>query len=181
MLRPSRQHLYEIAALLGPLAVAVLIRAGRPEPVAPAPAPILVAASQTAESAAPIRWSDEQRLVADWLAHLDRGAATLSPMDHPTPPPVKRIVPDRQPAATPEVEAPVAPVTQSLEGLRLSAVVGTTEGALASINGRVIRTGDEIVAGWRIVAIDVQAQTITVVHDHGETATIAQDRPQIHR
>lgn len=181
MLKPSSRRLSEAAALLGPLALVVVMRSDRPEPIAPPPAAVLVSAALMAESGAPAPMSDDQRLALEWLAARDRDAAMVSPMDHPTPRPVRPVAVAEPEAVTPADEPEAGAEVSPLEGFKLTAIVGTSDGGLASINGRVYRIGDELAAGWRISEIDVQAQTVTATNEDGRSATIRQDRPHMGR
>lgn len=66
------------------------------------------------------------------------------------------------------VEAPKGPDPET-EASRfvVSSVLGRGRGAMASINQRIFKIGDELDESWRVVSIDSVRRTVTVEHTDG--------------
>ncbi|MGQ0627526.1 MAG: hypothetical protein ACT4PL_05420 [Phycisphaerales bacterium] len=128
-----------------------------PAPVAPAVRPLS---------------ADQQRL-AEYLRQ-EEGESVIerlaSPMDAAPAPAVATISPDR-PIIVVRDETPTKPAGE----LRLGGIMGTGESALAMVNGKVRRIGDEIEPGWRLTAIDAQAFTLTLTGPEGVEFIIRRD------
>jgi len=55
----------------------------------------------------------------------------------------------------------------------LSSVMGNAQVPMAVINGKLRRTGDTVLAGWKVAAIDLEAGTVRMTSDLGAGMTIA--------
>lgn len=79
-------------------------------------------------------------------------------------------------SAAPAGEAPKSSQTDLLAGLRLTAVLGTNSGGLATINGRICRVGDEVRPGLKVVKIDSRSSSVELETEDGETLHLSADR-----
>lgn len=157
----------QAGAVCGPLAalgVAHVLFAPLPPPPDASGGASLVPASLA--GAAERALTPEQARAAEWAHSLPADVALESPMDHPTivvaaPPP------QHEPEPTPEPVVPEpAPAAPTLDGLRLSVVMGNEQGGMALINGKVYRPGDTV-RGMTIRSIDAKENTVHIAAADG--------------
>lgn len=150
-------------ALLAPSPATATAHGPAPAVAPPSPAP-------TAPSPAPATATPEQTRALEWLATFRPGTLD-SPMDHPAP--AAAFAMPVEPEPTPTAEAtPENP----LAGLRLTAILGNSEGGLAAISGRVYKAGDTIRPGLTVRAIDAYANTVTLALPDGTTTLLARNK-----
>ncbi|MBL8744830.1 MAG: hypothetical protein JNK58_00585 [Phycisphaerae bacterium] len=152
-----------VVALLAPiLAFAVILFVSQAGPAsAPAsPAPTVAIAEPTSTL------TKEQARAASWLASWTRPDRIESPMLYPT---------RRPQEAAPEApaEAPAAEPAASIPEFVVKTVMGSGDRAMASINGKVYRVGDEPIPGWKIVSMDSKAKRVELSGPGGRTISIA--------
>lgn len=155
----NRSRLIQAGAVCGPLAalgVAHVLFAPLPPPPDATGGASLVPASLAGAAERPM--TPEQTRAAEWAHSLPADGALESPMDHPTI--VVAAPPQREPEPTPDPVIPEpAPAAPTLDGLRLSVVIGNEQGGMALINGRVYRPGDSV-RGMTIRSIDAKENTV---------------------
>ncbi len=158
----TRRRMIQIGALVTPVVVVQVARVmlGAGPAVAPAAtdagaqgmnSPEMIAALDDPS----IQTTDAQQAARQWCASLDFDAMILSPLDHPDP------VGDEGP-----VEPGVDPIDlgpESAPRLVLTAVVAGSNGAVAFIEGRVFRVGDEVAPGWSVESIDARSRRVVIV------------------
>mgnify|MGYP001043410942 CR=1 FL=1 len=103
-------------------------------------------------------------------------AAELPPADSPSPIPVVsrpalRIAPPPPVPVADEPEAELEPPS-----VRVSSIMRSGGGAVALIDDRVRRVGDELGDGWRLTVIDPAARVVTLTHESGGTHSVWLDR-----
>jgi hypothetical protein len=166
----------DVLAIGGPLALIVAMRALlAPSPAtataqgpAPAVAPLTPVAN--APTPSPAATTPEQARALEWLAAFRPGALE-SPMDHPVPAAAYTTPVEPEPTPVPE-----ATPENPLAGLRLTAILGNSEGGLAAISGRVYKAGDTIRPGLTVRAIDAYANTVTLNLPDGTTTLLARNK-----
>lgn len=171
-MRPARGTLRFNAALVAPVLLVMGVRMilqtgpavsfaepapapddGPPTPASPRPRPAL---------------SDADRALLAWEAAQVEVPARGSPM-----------APGRIPVPAPPEpqEAPAAPATPNEEparpALKLSAVMGSGDNAIAVIDGRMRRVGDAVAPGYVIRRIESRAGIVTIAGPGGITRTLA--------
>ncbi len=134
----------------------------------------------TPPPAAPL--TDAQRRAITWIAGQPASLPLRSPMDRPDPPPIIVHLPIT-PAPEPAIPQPTQPPAPTFI---LSAIIGSSssggsEQALASINHRIYRVGDEITRGWRIADIDSRSRTVTVLGPDQQRITLTPPTPSLRR
>jgi hypothetical protein len=106
----------------------------------------------------------EQTRALEWLASLRIDATLPSPLEHAEV--VHQDVP----------EAPVVPEVDPLEGLRLSALMGSGASQIASISGKIYRIGDTVVPGFTVRTIDTAGQRVELVAPDGTSRWIEREQ-----
>lgn len=149
-------------AQVGAVAAPLLVFAGARVLLAPIPqssgaaiTPVSVPAVMPAPAAAPL--NDVQQRAVEWSRTLAWDSLT-SPLcrtfeDSREPEPVDTPLvagPD------PEPDTPELPPVDPVEGLRLTAVLGDSDGGMAMINGKLYRAGDEPKPGLRVISVDAR-------------------------
>ncbi len=170
MNRPNRarRRLLPAAALVAPVAVVMLMRllgTGYPAhsvAAVPDPAPAAAPTEPTAPPAPLLASKAEVDRALAWLAthRLGIGGKKIarSPMDFEPAAPV----------AAPQAPAPVAPAPTAARATRptgpvnLSSVMAIEGGALATINGRIVRVGDTLEPGWTVLEIDPRGLCVLI-------------------
>jgi hypothetical protein len=167
----NRAQMLQIAALAAPAAVVGFLHTALgPAPVPPDPRDggALPVSTTTTPS------TPEQARAAEWLSSLNFDALLPSPLDHPAPA-VQREEPSPSPTfIEPEPEA--APGADPLAGLKLKAVLGSQNGSMAMINGRIFRVGDEVRPGCKVLSVDAHANRVEIQRPDGTTGIIGRDR-----
>lgn len=167
------QRLRLVAAMLAPVALVQVGRtllSGPDASAGPAPAgaaPVVA----TADSVAPA--TPAQTAALKHASALQIPDRLRSPLDHPLlapvqEPPATTATEPAEPQAAP-APAPAAPPPTTWT---LGSVLSGSSGALASINGRVQRTGDELAPGWSITGIDPQNFVVTITGPQGQVLTL---------
>jgi hypothetical protein len=166
MNRPNRvrRKLLPAGALVAPVAVVLILRAlgtGYPAKTVAAVTETALPPSDTPEAAVPpappLASKAEVERALSWLRAREGTAPARSPMDF-------------EPAvqAAPEAPEPAAPApsaarpTKPSGPVNLSSVMATEGGALATINGRIVRVGDSLEPGWRVVEIDARRVSVVI-------------------
>jgi hypothetical protein len=167
----KRSVLMQIAAVSAPSVLVVLNSFSPTPPPAPDANPSAVTVPVTAPAP---KATPEQVRARQWADAQSVGRTLASPLEH---------VVVQAAAPTPEPEQPVAaadpepvPGEDPLAGVKLSAVLGGRSGALAMINGRIFRVGDEVRPGCALKSIDARADRIEVSRRDGTTATFGRAR-----
>lgn len=116
--------------------------------------------------------SDRQRDALRWL--MDRGAKppTRSPMDRPDP----AVLATQDPGAAP-VALPAPPTDDRPRNVRVSSIIGDGQSALAAINNRVRRVGEQLAPDWTIVRIDSRARAVVLRHADGREVRFEPETP----
>lgn len=156
MNRAARERLLLVGAFAAPLALALALRAlgSGPGPAAafadeelfdmPDPAP-----------AATVRTFTPEELAAAAFAESKRAEPVgEAPLVYPKAAPVEAA------------SASAAPVDPG-PAISVNSIMAGRGGAMATVNGKLRRVGDEVAPGWKITAIDAGAGTVTVRHADG--------------
>lgn len=170
----KRSVLMQIAAVSTPSVLVILNSFSPAAPAAPA--------TSTDSTTVPVvvpgpRTTPEQVRARQWADAQVVGAGLASPLDHPIAAPapapaVARVDPEPAPVIEPE---PVN-TEDPLSGLRLTALLGGRSGALAMIDGRIFRIGDEVRPGCKLLSIDAKADRIEVARPDGTTRAFGRDK-----
>lgn len=158
MNRAARERLLLVAAFAAPLALALALRAlgsgVRPGPAMafadedmydmPEPAPVATVRTFTPEELA----------AAAFAASKRTEPVGEAPLVYPKAAPVE---------AASAAAAPVDPGP----AISVNSIMAGRGGAMATVNGKLRRVGDEVAPGWKITAIDAGAGTVTVLHADG--------------
>jgi hypothetical protein len=146
------------------------------------PAPVIASAAVlptplTSAASEPKALTPQQQKALEW----SRSAAITgarSPLGHLLTEPAK---PEPLAARAVAVETPEpvqTPWSNPIEGLRLSAVMGTAdESAMAVINGKVYKVGDHPTARLTLIAIDARKQRVQLQDERGGVHTIGREEP----
>jgi len=142
------------------------------------PAPAVSAAG--AEATAPVvipaaatkKVRPEQERAAEWIRAMGNLEGIRSPMAHPIPKPVVVIV-QPEPDKHETVPTPEAPKASPIAGLKLTGVLGSSEGNLAVLNGKVYKIGMAVRPGVTLTAIDARTNTITFTLADGTELKLA--------
>ncbi|MDZ4685934.1 MAG: hypothetical protein SH850_12775 [Planctomycetaceae bacterium] len=163
-----------VCAVLAPLAAVQAARFLGGSGLAAAPAatssiaPTEDPATPAPAAARPL--THDQKRAIEFLRTFRVSDDFTSPMDSPEP------VPTVEPEQTAVYDAPVKPTALShsdaLANVRVSAIVGRDAAAVAMIDHRLCRVGDEVAPGWRVQAIDARRRSVTLVHADGKVAAL---------
>lgn len=171
----NRRKLLWIAAMAAPAVTVQMMRLF--DGAAPSTAPAAVAAygdEDNPAGEAPRTLTPAQERARAFFASFRPTGAVLSPMDHAdaAPPPVEPapvVVGD---------PGPPPPANDPLEGLNVTAIVGRDDSsAVAMIDHRLRRPGDEVAPGWRVESIDPRHRRVTVVDQAGERRDLQPPEP----
>jgi len=160
----NRTEVIPAMALVGPLAVLFVIRVllgngPMPSPAATEPSDPTYDLQNAAANTSTISLTKKQQDALAWLSSHPLPTEFASPMYHPP-------ASDDSPNLSQEygTEKKIAPLAESAH---LSSVAGMGKRAVASINGRLYRIGDELPNGWTITKIDVVNRQVTCQHSTG--------------
>lgn len=103
----------------------------------------------------------EQTRAISWLKSQDVEADLPSPLEHADPQP-----------APPPVEPAAAPAPDPLQGVRVSALLSTSQGGYATINGKLYHPGETVLAGYTLRSIDVRGQRVEIAGPDGTSRWI---------
>jgi hypothetical protein len=182
--KDTKQRLMLLAALAAPVVIVQVMRgvlgagampaASHAAPMSADPAP-----ADAGAPAAPVSPAEAKARgrVAAWLAELpdnsERLASLRSPMDQVPAPTV--VTPAAPQGPEPAEPAPV--VRTSPDGPRgpmvLGTILNTSRGAIAAINGQVLRIGEEVEPGWVLVGVNLEARSATVQGPKGQTILLS--------
>ena len=99
---------------------------------------------------------ETRRMAEAFAASLNAVAIRGTPFYFPESfPEVLPSVPGSEPGNDPAPQSPPPAVT-------VTSILGNGRGAMAIVNGRVRRAGDEVAPGWAVRSIDAQAGLVTV-------------------
>lgn len=137
------------------------------------------AEAQLASSDA-VKLSAAQRAAWEWAAN--RVTAALSPMRilnkpvvPPPPPPPVAVAPEPQPDPEP-APPPPPPKKEPVPSFKLTSLMGSARGAIARINGNMVRLGEEAAEGWVFLRVERGNSAVTLRRESdGEEVTIALD------
>lgn len=152
-----------IGVIFGPLAVLVVVRAIALGPAPPSAQAVVPMNPQPASSPLVAAPTAEQASALAWLAQWRPAPSIATPFFHPAP-----LEEEPDEPAEPEAPAPVAAQTPD-PVFTVSTIVDAPGGALAVINGKIRRVGDEIVGGWTLAKIDARAKLVDLSSPDGRT------------
>ncbi len=150
-----RLVLIQVGAFLVPLAVVAILVTG------PLPGPVRVNAAPMKPGGGRVSPADPRIDQArQWLDHLPSDQAS----------PFEMVV---HAAPTPERPPEVPP--PAVDGFRLGGVFASSRDAVAAINGRLYRAGDQIAPGATLLSIDARARKATIRLADGRTLDLTTD------
>lgn len=155
----GRERLIWTAALLAPLVAVQAVRFFEVDTVRTAAAAGTNEMPVQAVLPAP-KPSPVQQRAMDWLRALD-----FSKITDPFASTVVTKAPTNEIHIQPIAEAEPEPPPEQREPiptLELTGVMDGRRGPLASINRKIWRLGDEVVAGWTLEAVDARRKVVTV-------------------
>jgi len=156
MNRAARERLLLVGAFAAPIALTLALRAlgSGPGPATafadeelfdmPEPAPVATIRTFTPDELAAAAFAESKR--AEPVGE--------APLVYP------------KAAPTEATSAPAAPVDPG-PAISVNSIMAGRGGAMATVNGKLRRVGDEVAPGWKITAIDAGAGTVTVRHADG--------------
>jgi hypothetical protein len=156
--------LVQIAAVSAP-PVLVILAGFSPTPSAAPATPATETLPVTAPAPA---ITPEQLRARQWAEAQPVGPGLVSPLERGE----SARVEAPQHAPEPEPLDPGDP----LSGLTLKALLAGRNGALAMINGRIYRIGDEVRPGCTVLSIDAREDRIELSRPDGTTATLGRAR-----
>ena len=163
--RSNLSRLLPIAGIVGPVSAVLIARAMLS--IGPNEAPAAEVQDQHALGAAPIvvpaRVTDAQRAALAYFPQLPAAGNVRSPMMAP--------IVDERPEPVPERQA--EKLDDPSRMLVLNSVVGKGDRALASIDNRIYRVGEEPMPGWTILVINAADRTVLLRHSSGTEAILS--------
>jgi hypothetical protein len=123
-------------------------------------------------AAATPRLDVQQRKAVEWLKEARAAQRVVN-----SPFPVVTVKP-AAPITVTESAAPVqveVPLPPEIKSLTLTSVLRASSGRYATLRGKVVTTGDEVIPGWNITDIDVEKRVVTVEGPGGRTVYVSQD------
>jgi hypothetical protein len=152
----GRDRLIWLGAVLAPVAAVQVVRLFELEPVraASAAGDVVLAAPSVRPVAKPT--SAQEKALA-WIAKQDRTRIRdpFAPAPVAAPEPTVFV----QPLDTPESEPEMREIAPAME---LTGVMDGQRGPLASINRKIYRLGDEVVAGWTLESVDAREKIVVL-------------------
>lgn len=173
------------ATMLAPVLLVQLVRAGLGSSPASAVAATDAGAAASSAPAVPAKpLSQAQQKALSWIAAQPNTSPLRSPMDRPDPQPV--IVHEPTPPPVEPLLAPIVTQPFVMPTFNITGIIGVVssdgiEQALASINHRVYRVGDEVVKGWIVFDIDSRNRTVTLHGPDGRVITLSPPQPDLDR
>ncbi len=155
MNRRARDRAIVALAFAAPLAIALGLQAleSAPGPSAASASPVEdIAIEFPARAAGQV--SDRQRAAQAFAAIRRADPVGEAPLLYPLPAPAE-VAQAAAPSAAPD---PVIAVNSIMAG---------RGGAMATVNRKLRRVGDEAAPGWKVIAIDPDAGTVTVAGPEG--------------
>lgn len=174
------------ATMLAPALIVQLVRSG----LGSAPVATAAAATQPAPAvtqlatASPHPLTDAQKRALAWVLQQPNAMPIRSPMDFPDPAPA--IIPDPAPAPVVPAQAAVPLEPVITPAFHITGMIGSApnvgiERALASINHRIYRVGDEVSKGWIVHDIDSRNRTVTLHGPDGKVVSLTPPKPELER
>lgn len=171
--KPDAQRLLPIAAIAAPLLTVIGARVMLSAGPAEAPAADLPDQFLPSDQAGPVApaatLTPQQAAAAEFARSIAARADIVSPMVQPKP--EESAPPTRTVAST--TTRPVDP----RELLVLNSIVGTGDRAIASIDNRLYRVGDEPLPGWTIELIDTAGRRLVLRHPSAGRAELSYRPP----
>lgn len=155
MNRRARERAIVALAFAAPLAIALGLQAleSAPGPGAAFASPIEdIAIEFPARAAAQI--TDQQRAAQAFAAIRRADPVGEAPLLYPLPAPAEAAQASA-PAATPD------------PAITVNSIMAGRGGAMATVNRKLRRVGDEVAPGWKVSAIDPEAGTVTIAGPEG--------------
>jgi hypothetical protein len=150
-----RLKLIQVGAFLVPLVVVAILTAG------PLPGPARV-------NAAPVSAGAAHRGTVD--PRVDAARRWLDQLPHEEVSPFATVAP-----VAPAPEHSVEQAPPSVDGFRLGGVFASSKDAVATINGRLYRIGDEVTPGATLESIDARQRKATIRFAGGRTIILTTD------
>lgn len=169
----ARRNLALVGAMVAPVVVVQALRGlFGPEGLSPSATQAAVAPDRGERPTA--RAAEEcpvEARLRGYLARLDRARPSRSPMDS------IEAAPDA-PTFTPDPSPPDTPARASgpSTALTLSAVLRSSSGTMAAINGRIYGVGQSIEPGWVVAAINADDLSVTIRGPDGQELTLFRAR-----
>lgn len=156
MNRAARERVLLAGAFAAPLALALALRAlgSGPGPATAFADEDLFDMPEPAPLATVRTFTPEERAAAAFAASKRAEPVGEAPLVYPKAAPVE---------ATSAAAAAVDPAP----AISVNSIMAGRGGAMATVNGKLRRVGDEVAPGWKIAAIDAGAGTVTVRHADG--------------
>ena len=110
---------------------------------------------------------EPQAAAAAWYDQQDPTGPLTSPM---------KVEPVAQAPVVEAGDPRAVPASDGLPALRLTGVMATRAGGIATINGTVLRLGDRVAPGWTLTAVDVQNAAVELTRFDGTVRRVAQPR-----
>ncbi len=171
--RATRRKLLPLGVLLAPALAVQLFRLASGAQPATGHAALSPIENPEAIAIPPVppMKADQTRALA-WLRSRSRDRIERSPMDHP---PAEALPPAPPPPLTePDPEQP-RPLSTMKTRPELRSIMAAPRETIATINGRIMRVGDEVEPGWRIVAIDVSTMTVMIEGPEKQAVELTRD------
>ena len=166
----TRAKLCLIAVLLSPALVVQATRLLSNSTIATASAlPASTPPPAATRGAHPL--TQQQVAAADWLLTHFGKELMQTPMERPEPNLHPTTAVNTQTTLTPP-----SPENIDLEPkhLKLTAMVGEGSSALAVLNHRLRRIGDDVAPGWKLTKVNSRLRSITITAEDGRTIELAQ-------
>lgn len=111
----------------------------------------------------PAPLSPTEAAALEWLSEWRPHEQLQSPMNHAEAQPLELPPPEEEPSPAPMVlEAPPIEVTS---------IIASPAGAIATVNGRIVRAGQAISPGWKVREIDAGRRQIIIEGPDGVMLT----------
>jgi hypothetical protein len=164
MIPHERRTQFQIAAVAAPILVFCMARVFLGPTATSAdtgarPAPCTDVPVVTAKEPTP-----EQERALAWIDSLAWEGALVSPF--------ARMRLSSGPGSGPSVPIAIPLDQDATANLRLTAVLGNSQGGAATINGRIHRAGDVVAPGVRLVSVDARGQRVQLMLDDGRTVEL---------
>jgi hypothetical protein len=169
---PARRNLALVGAMVAPVVVVQALRGlFGPEGLSPSATQAAIAADEEGRPTTRAAECPAEARLRGYLARLDRARPSRSPMDS------IEAAPDA-PSFTPDPSPPVMPARPSgpSTALTLSAVLRSSSGTMAAINGRIYGVGQSIEPGWVVAAINADDLSVTIRGPDGQELTLFRAR-----
>lgn len=168
----ARRNLALLGALVAPVVVVQALRGVfGPEGLSPASSHAAVVPVEDVPASSRVQERPREATLRGYLMRLDRARPARSPMDS-----VEAVA--EAPTFTPD-PAPIVTIARPSGpsvALTLSAVMRSSNGTMAAINGRVYGVGQSIEPGWVIAAINADDLSVTIHGPEGQELVLFRAR-----